>query len=734
MMNEANQPASIKKEKVMQQKETMNTIIPTRGALVVAAWVTVATLFGAVPAHSQLQEPAPGIPGSLKTIPVPEASDIATYIKDKPAAIALGKALFWDMQLGSDNQACASCHFHAGADNRTQGAIDPGLRSVVPAGDTTYQLGGPNYTVKPADYPFHKLTDPKSRFSGVLSDTNDVTGSQGTYFTQFVSIVLGEARDKGTSLDDPPFSVEGVKVRRVEPRNTPTVINAVFNAHNFWDGRASYYFNGNNPFGPLDQTSGIFVTAADGTIQNQIIRIEKSSLASQATGPALSEMEMSFLGRTWPDLGKKMLSVQPLGMQIVHPSDSVLGPISNAKVTGKGKYKGQGLNTDYVTMIQNAFWDQYWNSTQIVTYVNGQPVFSGAPTPDKDKKKKQDPLPLNQYRQMEANMAFFFGLAIQSYESTLVSDDSPFDRYSEHPSFFPLTPEQRLGMGVFLGKGHCVNCHTGAEFTNASVSFRGDFLNRIELMPMNPSGNFNGGSAFYDGGFYNTGARDTNDDIGRGGDSPFLNPLTGQPFPLSHSKLGILKFQNLLPADVAQYVSPLPVGAPWIRQSVDGAFKVSSLRNVELTGPYFHNGGQATLRQVIDLYDRGADFHENNVLDLHPDIDSLLLIETTDPTDKDPTHHEKSNLVAFLLSLTDERVRNEQAPFDHPQLFIPDGSSVTKNGDIPKGNKIGKDGFRDAEIVKEIPPVGAGGLPAEGLPPIGKFLDLDPYKADTTLP
>jgi cytochrome c peroxidase len=461
------------------------------------------------------------------------------------------------------------------------------------------------------------------------------------------------------------------------------------------------------------------VTPDHGTIQKKINLIYNSSLASQATGPALSEMEMSFLGRTWPDLGKKMLSVQPLGMQIVHPNDSVLGPLSNTKVNGSGKYKGTGLNTDYPTMIQNAFWDQYWSSTQIVTFVNGQPVFSGAPTPGK--KPKQNVLPLNQYTQMEANMAFFFGLAIQEYESTLVSDDSPFDRYAEHPSFFPLTVEQRLGMGVFLSKGHCVNCHTGAEFTNASVSFRQDFLNRIELMPMNPTGNVNGGSAFYDGGFYNTGARDTNDDIGRGGDSPFINPLTGAPFPLSHSKLGILKFQNLLPPDVAQYVSPLPAGAPWIRQSVDGAFKVSSLRNVELTGPYFHNGGSATLRQVIDEYDRGGDFHENNVDNLHPDIGTLLL-----------TEQERSNLVSFLLALTDDRVRNEQAPFDHPQLFIPDGSSVTKNGDIPKFNKIGKDGFRDAEITKEIPPVGAGGLPAEGLPPLGKFLDLDPFLADTS--
>ncbi len=707
----------------MKQKQTIKPMMTARVALVVAAWMTVATLFSAAPARSQGQEPPPGIPGSLKTIPVPEPSDLATYIRDKSAAIKLGKALFWDMQLGSDNQACASCHFHAGADNRTQDAIDPGLRSVPP--DATYQLGGPNYTVTPADYPFHKLSDPRSRYSDVLFDTNDITGSEGTYLTQFLNIVLGDARDNGTSLDDPTFSVDGVKVRRVEPRNTPTVINAVFNAYNFWDGRANYYFNGNNPFGPLDRSSGIFVTAGDGSLQSQIIRIEKSSLASQSVGPPTSEMEMSFLGRTWPDIGKKMLSLQPLAMQIVHPDDSVLGPLSSAS-SDKKEYKSKGLDTDYVAMIKAAFWDQYWSSTQIVTFVNGQPVFSAAPADGKKNDLKKDSLPLTEYRQMEANFAFFFGLAIQSYESTLVSDDAPFDRYAANPLAHPQTPEQARGMGVYLSKGRCANCHTGAEFTNASVTFREGLLHSIELMPENPTGNVNAGSAFYDGGFYNIGSRLITDDIGRGDVSPFTNPLTLQPFPLSYSKLGLLKQQNLLPADVAPYVATLPLGTPFPdpnRTTVDGAFKTSTLRNVDLTGPYFHNGGQATLRQVVDEYDRGGDFHDQNLADLHPDITDLFL-----------TEQEKHDLVAFLLSLTDERVRQEQAPFDHPQLFIPNGSAVAPNGTIPKFNKIGKDGFRDAEIVTEIPPIGSGGLPAAGLPPLGTFLGLDPYQADTTPP
>ena len=44
-------------------------------------------------------------------------------------ARALGKALFWDMQVGSDGiQACASCHFRAGADPRSRNQLSPGLR------------------------------------------------------------------------------------------------------------------------------------------------------------------------------------------------------------------------------------------------------------------------------------------------------------------------------------------------------------------------------------------------------------------------------------------------------------------------------------------------------------------------------------------------------------------------------------------------------------------------------
>ena len=46
---------------------------------------------------------------------------------------------------------------------------------------------------------------------------------------------------------------------------------------------------------------------------------------------------------------------------------------------------------------------------------------------------------------------------------------------------------------------------------------------------------------------------------------------------------------------------------------LNGAFKTSGLRNVELTGPYMHNGSMATLRQVVDFYNRGGNFANANL-------------------------------------------------------------------------------------------------------------------------
>jgi Di-haem cytochrome c peroxidase len=121
---------------------------------------------------------------SLKTVPVPPnlgdfLTDPTTGSPSMVAATQLGKALFWDMQVGSDGiQACASCHFSSGADDRTINQVSPGLLATPP--DTTFQIGGPNVTLTASDFPLHQLVDPNSAQSAIIRDTNDIVGSQGS--------------------------------------------------------------------------------------------------------------------------------------------------------------------------------------------------------------------------------------------------------------------------------------------------------------------------------------------------------------------------------------------------------------------------------------------------------------------------------------------------------------------------------------------------------------------------
>jgi len=94
---------------------------------------------------------------------------------------------------------------------------------------------------------------------------------------------------------------------------------------------------------------------------------------------------------------------------------------------------------------------------------------------------------------------------------------------------------------------------------------------------------------------------------------------------------------------------------------VDGSFKTPGLRNVELTAPYFHNGGSSTLEQVVDFYNRGGNFPQFNQNNFDTDVVPLELTST-----------EKAALVAVMKAMTDRRVYCQSAPFDHPQLFVPE--------------------------------------------------------------
>ncbi|MFQ5634347.1 MAG: cytochrome c peroxidase [Gammaproteobacteria bacterium] len=684
---------------------------------------------------------------SLKTLPIPEPVDLGNYVQNPFAAIQLGKALFWDMQVGSDGvQACASCHFHAGADSRDTNQINPGAAG----GDMQYgnnglglpQLApgalGPNYTVTAANFPFHRLADqevngdPLTNPGNVVSDINDVMGSSGVILTQFVDIVPGSPVDNGTVLPDPVSTdANNVQSRQTTGRNAPSVVNAVFNFANFWDGRANNIFNGSNPFGPADPR-GHLISNTGGSLQATVLRLRQSSPASQAVGPPLSDVEMSYRGRTWPKIGKKMLSLTPLAQQQVSPTDSVLGFLAD-------NVAGAGLTTTYAALIQSAFAPQYWNnSTQKVVYdAAGNPSFlPGAP------------LNTDEYTQMEANFSFFFGVAVQMYEATLIADDSRFDRFLEGNGF--QTQEEFLGQAIYEGDGACATCHGGPVLTDIEVrGIQGkDPITDIpipldqnpifanELMPIST------GIALYDNGFHNTGVRPggnhtpgtldflaTSEDIGRGANTGLGGVLTD--VPLSFGILGLQEISGPLPqtpglgplpAHMLGWVPPLPLGflpsdtTPVAgRVSNFGAFKTPALRNVELTGPYMHNGGLSTLRQTVDFYVRGGDFAHTNAMNFDSGVLPIGLLRGNE--------YLTDALVQFMMTLTDDRTRNESAPFDHPEVFV----AVSGTAPVSPGTRAGL--LAMTTDFQRIPAVGFSGRPAQGLPPLSGFLGLDPRSA-----
>jgi cytochrome c peroxidase len=633
---------------------------------------------------------------SLAKRKVPEPSKLKEFVRDKTAAIALGKALFWDMKVGSDNlTSCASCHFHAGADNRIKNQISPGLLRVDDSGnsnpDYTFQLGGPNYTLRKQDFPIHKLLDPNNRKSTVVSSSNDIVSSQGVFLEDFGGL-QPDGSEVRSVVPDEVFQVKGLNTRRVEPRNTPTVINAIFNLRNFWDGRAQESFNGVNPFGQRD--AGAYVWKADKPkdLKRVAVDLDNASLASQAVGPPLSTFEMSSSNRLFQELGRKLLSQRPLAAQRVHPDDSVLGGLSRGAEPGL-------TTATYADLIRQAFKPEWWQGETALAADSTDPVGGAADTMglsdlsgELKKKKskgkaKADKKPakvkptLTEFTHMEANFSLYFGLAIQLYEATLVSDQTPFDRYAESKSkdSDALTSQQKLGLDLFFGKAKCANCHGEAEFTKATVHHIKK--ERLERMVMG-----NNKEAVYDNGFYNIGVTPTREDLGVGANDPF-------GFPLSESKLnrdhGEKTFKRVLVADPNIKVKSGE------RVAASGAFKTPTLRNIELTAPYFHNGGTRTLREVVDFYNRGGDFKEANLDDLDPDITNLGLSDS-----------EKEALVAFMKALTDERVRYRKAPFDHPQLFIP-------NGHLGDENTVTNDGEERAkDLLTELPATGRdGGAP-----------------------
>ncbi|MFL5442609.1 MAG: cytochrome c peroxidase [Myxococcales bacterium] len=226
--------------------------------------------------------------------------------------------------------------------------------------------------------------------------------------------------------------------------------------------------------------------------------------------------------------------------------------------------------------------------------------------------------------------------------------------------------------------------------------------------------------ATYDNGWYDLGIRPIAEDPGVGGLDPFGNPLAWtEYYQKTFADPSFIKVPGGGLTCVDANGNPVtPPAAPatsvFVGEVLDpntnqpiisgpllkdestanaGSFKTPQLRNVELNGPYFHSGGKATLRQVVEFYDHGGDFANETQ---NPLIRPLAL-----------TEDQKNALVAFLVSFTDDRVRLEKAPFDHPELVVP----------------AGEDGG-GADLTISIPAVGAGGSTT----PVKRFLNPNPFQ------
>jgi cytochrome c peroxidase len=193
--------------------------------------------------------------------------------------------------------------------------------------------------------------------------------------------------------------------------------------------------------------------------------------------------------------------------------------------------------------------------------------------------------------------------AIAAFERTLVAGNSPFDRYFYGGEEDALTPAQKRGFDLFVNKGRCVSCHV-IEQTQA---------------------------VFTDNRFHN---------IGVG-----INDIQDDVPGLAHEFLKAEATASEVDVEVLTNKKTSELGRFAVTRGFDGlgAFKTSTLRNVDVTAPYMHDGSLETLDDVVKHYNNGGVTNEDDPVNdfLSGGIRPLEL-----------TDEEIEDLVAFMEALT----------------------------------------------------------------------------------
>jgi cytochrome c peroxidase len=198
--------------------------------------------------------------------------------------------------------------------------------------------------------------------------------------------------------------------------------------------------------------------------------------------------------------------------------------------------------------------------------------------------------------------------AIAAYERALTSFDAPFDRFIAGDTSAIDASAQR-GWALFKGPGRCNFCHALPD-------------RRPNL------------TSFTDDDFHN---------IGIGIIRHHVVPLARQAERLVDSG----ESASIDQAAIQTSMSALGRFLVTKKEADLASFRTPNLRNVLVTGPYFHDGSQATLWDVVDHYNKG-DGLQNPWVD--EDIQPLALDEA-----------EIDDLVAFMASLTSKDYREEGA-------------------------------------------------------------------------
>ncbi|MBL7173077.1 MAG: cytochrome-c peroxidase [Desulfobacteraceae bacterium] len=191
--------------------------------------------------------------------------------------------------------------------------------------------------------------------------------------------------------------------------------------------------------------------------------------------------------------------------------------------------------------------------------------------------------------------------ALATFQRTLISGNSPFDRYYFGGDKRAMSPAAIRGLDIYIGQGRCVSCHvieqTQALFTDNRFHMIGVSANQ---MP-----------------------RD-------------LDELSAAVEDVKKRGTDIAVFSNPKTSSLGRYAVT--------RDLTDiGAFKTPTLRNIELTAPYMHDGSLKTLEEVVQFYNNGGRLKETDPLPelLSGGIRSLNL-----------TEEQQADLVAFLKALT----------------------------------------------------------------------------------